>query len=184
MASGLGKTIQAGLIVAEMIVRRRAHRVLVVTPPGPAAAAVGRRRCVCASACASRSIADAADLRAARRGLELGSNAFEATALCLTSLDFAKQDHVLAELERASWDMVIIDEAHHCVAGSAEDSQRRRLAEVLARRSDGLLLLTATPHDGHDPHFASLMALLDPSPGGWRGAACRERHTGGTWCGG
>ncbi len=67
---------------------------------------------------------------------------------------------MLAELERVSWDLVIIDEAHHCVG---EENQRRRLAEVLAEKSDGLLLLTATPHDGHDPHFASLMALLDPS---------------------
>ena len=67
---------------------------------------------------------------------------------------------MLAELERVAWDLVIIDEAHHCVG---EENQRRRLAEVLAAKSDGLLLLTATPHDGHDPHFAALMALLDPS---------------------
>jgi Helicase conserved C-terminal domain/SNF2-related domain len=159
---GLGKTIEAGLIAAEMIVRRRAHRVLVVAPPGPLLRQweqemrirFGLRFTV---------VADAADLRAARDGLELGGNAFAAMALCLTSLDFVKQDHVLSELERTSWDMVIIDEAHHCVAGSAEDSQRRLLAEVLARRSDGLLLLTATPHDGHDAHFASLIELLDPS---------------------
>src|SRR5262249_9336209 len=53
-----------------------------------------------------------------------------------------------------------IDEAHHCVG---EENQRQRLAELLAKKADGLLLLTATPHDGYDPHFASLMALLDPS---------------------
>ena len=67
---------------------------------------------------------------------------------------------MLAELERVVWDLVIIDEAHHCVG---EENQRRRLAEVLAAKADGLLLLTATPHDGYDLHFASLMALLDPS---------------------
>jgi hypothetical protein len=105
-------------------------------------------------------IADAAALRDARRDLELGGNPFDATALCLTSMDFAKQDRVLAELERTSWDLVIIDEAHHCVG---EQNQRRVLAEVLSKKSDGLLLLTATPHDGYDPHFASLVALLDPS---------------------
>ncbi len=159
---GLGKTIQAGLIAAEMIVRRRSHRVLVVAPPGPLLRQweqemrirFGLRFTV---------IADAADLRTARRGLELGANPFEVTALCLTSMDFAKQDRVLSELERVAWDLVIIDEAHHCVTGTTEDSQRRRLAEVLARCGDGLLLLTATPHDGYDPHFASLIALLDPS---------------------
>jgi superfamily II DNA or RNA helicase len=159
---GLGKTIQAGLIASELIVRRRSHRVLVVAPPGPLLRQweqemrirFGLRFTV---------IADAAGLRDARRGLELGANPFEATALCLTSIDFAKQDRVLSELERVAWDLVVIDEAHHCVAGMGEDSQRRRLADVLARCGDGLLLLTATPHDGYDPHFASLIALLDPS---------------------
>jgi hypothetical protein len=62
---------------------------------------------------------------------------------------------------------------------SQDNTDRRRLAEVLARRSDGLLLVTATPHDGHDAHFASLIALLDPSlvdgNGGFIGQAYR-RH--------
>ena len=156
---GLGKTIQAGLIAAELLVRRRAHRVLIVCPPGPLLrqweqemrVRFGLRFTV---------IADGAGLRAARRGLELGDNPFEATALCLTSMDFAKSDRVLTELERVAWDLVIIDEAHHCVG---DENQRRQLAAVLAGRSDGLLLLTATPHDGHDASFASLIALLDPS---------------------
>jgi superfamily II DNA or RNA helicase len=156
---GLGKTIQAGLIAAELLIRRRAHRILIVCPPGPLLRQWEQEmrvrfglRFTC--------ITDADGLRDARRGLELGGNPFDATALCLTSIDFAKQDRVLADLERVVWDLVIIDEAHHCVG---ERNQRRTLAEVLAAKSDGLLLLTATPHDGHDPHFASLMALLDPS---------------------
>jgi superfamily II DNA or RNA helicase len=161
---GLGKTIQAGLIAAELIVRRRAHRILVVSPPGPLLRQWEQEMRL-RFGLRFTPITDSASLREARRGLELGGNPFDATALCLTSMDFAKSDRVLAELERASWDLVIIDEAHHCVggAGPGEDSQRRLLAEVLARRGDGLLLLTATPHDGHDPHFASLIGLLDPS---------------------
>jgi hypothetical protein len=61
---------------------------------------------------------------------------------------------------------MVIDEAHHCIAlsgGDREDSQRRRLADMLARHCDALLLLTATPHDGNDRSFASLYELLDPS---------------------
>ena len=156
---GLGKTIQAGLIAAELLVRRRAHRILIVCPPGPLL-------CQWEQEMRTRfglrftPLVDAASLREARRGLELGGNPFDATALCLTSIDFAKSDRVLAELERVAWDLVIIDEAHHCVG---DENQRHRLAEVLAAQADGLLLLTATPHDGHDPHFAALMALLDPS---------------------
>jgi superfamily II DNA or RNA helicase len=161
---GLGKTIQAGLIAAELIVRRRAHRILVVCPPGPLLRQWEQEMRL-RFGLRFTPITDSASLREARRGLELGGNPFDATALCLTSMDFAKSDRVLAELERAAWDLVIIDEAHHCAggAGPGEDSQRRTLAEVLARRGDGLLLLTATPHDGHDPHFASLIELLDPS---------------------
>ena len=163
---GLGKTIEAGLIVCELIARRRAHRVLVVSPAGPLLVQWEqelRQR----FGLRFTPITDAASLQAQRRKLELGGNPFDAIALCLTSLDFAKQERVLEELERSSWDLAIIDEAHHCIGagGSTErdDTQRRRLAEVIARRSDGLLLLTATPHDGYDPHFASLIELLDPS---------------------
>jgi superfamily II DNA or RNA helicase len=163
---GLGKTIQAGLIAAELIARRRAHRILIVTPSGPllwqweqeTRLRFGLRFTL---------ITNAAELWEVRRTHELGANPFDAVSLCITSLDFAKQDHVLEELERSTWDLVIIDEAHHCVGhgshASRENTWRRRLAEVLASRSDGLLLLTATPHDGHDAHFASLIALLDPS---------------------
>ena len=163
---GLGKTVQAGLIAVELIARRRAHRILIVTPSGPLLRQweqETRLRFGLKFTLAS----NAAELWEIRREHELGTNPFDAVALCLTSLDFAKQDHVLEELERSRWDLVIIDEAHHCVGPgtrmSRENTDRRRLAEVLARRSDGLLLLTATPHDGHDAHFASLIALLDPS---------------------
>jgi superfamily II DNA or RNA helicase len=162
---GLGKTIQAGLIAAELIARRRAHRILIVTPSGPllrqweqeTRLRFGLRFTL---------ITSAAELWEVRRAHELGANPFDAVSLCITALDFAKQDHVLEELERSAWDLVIIDEAHHCIGYSQmsrENTDRRRLAEVLARRSDGLVLVTATPHDGHDAHFASLIALLDPS---------------------
>ena len=180
---GLGKTIEAGLIACELIARRRAHRVLVISPAGPlltqwsqetAAAlrpALHRRR--------------RRRLAAASSGAGWNSAAIRSmpSRSCLTSLDFAKQERVLEELERSAWDLAIIDEAHHCIGSAAggdrEDTQRRRLAEVVARRSDGLLLLTATPHDGYDPHFASLIELLDPSlvdgRGGVAGNAYR-RH--------
>ena len=163
---GLGKTIEAGLIVCELIARRRAHRVLVVSPAGPLLVQWDqelRYRFGLRFA----PITDAASLQAQRRRLELGGSPFDAIALCLTSLDFAKQERVLEELERSSWDLAIIDEAHHCISAGAstdrDDTLRRRLAEVIARRSDGLLLLTATPHDGYDAHFSSLIELLDPS---------------------
>lgn len=178
---GLGKTVEAGLIASELIARRRAHRVLVIAPAGPLLvqwAQELRHR----FGLRFTAITDITALQRQRRRLELGGNPFDAIALCLVSLDFAKQERVLEELERSAWDLAIIDEAHHCIGTAAidgEETQRRRLAELISRRSDGLLLLTATPHDGYDPHFASLIELLDPSlvdgRGGLVGTAYR-RH--------
>lgn len=180
---GLGKTVEAGLILAELIARRRAHRILIVSPAGPLLQQ-WRREMRERFGLRFR-VLDRDGLQEIRYANELGTNPFDHEALGLISIDFAKQERILQDLERTHYDVVVIDEAHHCMAlGTAgdrdhEDSQRRRLAEVLARRADGLLLLTATPHDGYDPHFASLLELLDPSlvdgRGGLRGDAFR-RH--------
>jgi ERCC4-related helicase len=163
---GLGKTIEAGLIIAELIARRRAHRVLIVSPAGPLLQQWHNEMSL-RFGLRFDAVRDWGALQEKRRELVLGANPFDHLGMCLLSIDFAKQEKVLLDLERATWDLVIIDEAHHCVSlgvtGDGEDSRRRRLAEVLARQTDGLLLLTATPHDGYDPHFASLLELLDPS---------------------
>ncbi len=178
---GLGKTVEAGLIATELIARRRAHRVLIIAPAGPLLVQWAQELRL-RFGLRFTTITDSTVLQQQRRRLELGGNPFDAIALCLVSLDFAKQERVLEELERSAWDLAIIDEAHHCIGSAAidgEETQRRRLAELIARQSDGLLLLTATPHDGYDPHFASLIELLDPSlvdgRGGLVGTAYR-RH--------
>jgi ERCC4-related helicase len=184
---GLGKTVQACLVLTELIARRQTHRILIIAPAGPLLMQWDqelRQRFGLRFTC----ISDFAGLQVQRRRMELGANPFEGMSLCLISLDFAKQERVLQDLERARWDAAVIDEAHHCVGDTvvmgAESTLRRRLAEVVARRSDALLLLTATPHDGVDAHFGSLIALLDPSlvdgPGGgligngWRAHVVRR----------
>lgn len=175
---GLGKTIQAGLVITELMARRVAHRVLIVTPAGPLlkqwetemSQRFGLRL----------DIINRQRLEDIRRSTELGANPFDHIALGLASIDFLKQERVLDQLERASYDVVIVDEAHHCMdlgnVQERDDSQRRRLAEVLARRCDALLLLTATPHDGNDRSFASLCELLDPALVDGRGMLRHERY--------
>lgn len=175
---GLGKTIQAGLVITELIARRVAHRVLIVSPAGPL---LEQWRMELAERFGLRMrIVDRAALEQIRRETEHGANPFDHIPLGLVSIDFLKQERVLEQLERASYDVVVIDEAHHCMdlgtAQERDDSQRRRLAEVLARRCDALLLLTATPHDGNDRSFASLCELLDPSLVDGRGMLRGERY--------
>lgn len=165
---GLGKTIEAGLIVAELMARRRLNRLMVVTPAGPL---LEQWKSEMSERFGLRlDVVDRTKLDEIRRGAELGSNPFDQLSHTLVSMDFLKQDRVLDELERTlPYDLVIMDEAHHYNetglgdADRSDASQRRKLAEVLARKTDALLLLTATPHDGYDRSFASLLDLLDPS---------------------
>lgn len=175
---GLGKTIQAGLVITELVARRLAHRVLIVSPAGPL---MEQWQVEMSERFGLRlEVIDRTKIEDIRRSTELGSNPFDHIPLGLVSIDFLKQDRVLSQLERASYDVVVIDEAHHCMdVGSGqnrEDSQRRRLAEVLARRCDALILATATPHDGHDRSFASLCELLDPSLIDGRGSLRGDRY--------
>lgn len=175
---GLGKTVQAGLVLTELIARRMAHRILVVSPAGPL---MEQWQVEMTERFGLRlETIDRQKLEDVRRSTELGANPYDHIPLGLVSIDFLKQERVLDQLERASYDVVVIDEAHHAMdVGAAEDrdqSQRRRLAEVLARRCDALLLLTATPHDGNDRSFASLCELLDPSLVDGRGALRGDRY--------
>ncbi|MFH0822710.1 MAG: helicase-related protein, partial [Pseudomonadota bacterium] len=175
---GLGKTIQAGLVITELVARRLAHRILVVSPAGPL---MQQWQMEMRERFGLRlEVIDRAKLQEVRRSTELGSNPFDHVSLGLVSLDFLKQESVLDQLERSSYDVAVIDEAHHCMEVGAgptrEDSQRRRLSEVLSQRCDALLLLTATPHDGHDRSFSSLCELLDPSLVDGRGALRGQRY--------
>jgi superfamily II DNA or RNA helicase len=175
---GLGKTVEAGLVITELVARRRASRVLIVTPAGPL---LDQWKGEMAERFGLRlAVADRAGLERIRKGTELGTNPFDHLPLALASMDYLKQDRVLDWLERTNYDLVILDEAHHYSDTGAEDydradaSQRRKLALVLARAADALLLLSATPHDGHDRSFASLLELLDPSLTDGKGRA-REK---------
>ena len=177
---GLGKTIQAGLILTELIARRIAHRILIVSPAGPL---LEQWKTEMAERFGLRlDVINRARLEEVRRQTELGANPFDHIPIGIASVDFLKQESVLDLLERTSYDAVVIDEAHHCmdlgVLGEREDTQRRRLAELLARQCDALLLLTATPHDGQDRSFASLCELLDASLVDGRGELRGDRYRG------
>jgi superfamily II DNA or RNA helicase len=174
---GLGKTIQAGLIITELMARRLAHRILIVSPAGPL---LDQWNVEMRERFSLRmDVLDRSRMEEIRRSTEIGANPFDSIALGLASIDFLKQERVIEQLERTSYDAIIIDEAHHCfdlgAAQEKEDSLRRRLATVLARRCDALVLLTATPHDGNDRSFASLCELLDPSLVDVRGNLVGER---------
>lgn len=175
---GLGKTIQAAFIVTELMARRLAHRVLIVTPAGPL---LDQWKTELLERFGIRvDVVDRAFIEDVKRKSELGANPFDQIPLGLVSIDFLKQEKVLEQIERTTYDIIIIDEVHHCVdlgvSQDYDDSLRRNLAQVLATRCDVLLLLTATPHNGNDRSFASLLELLDMSLVDGKGALRGEKY--------
>ncbi|MFV0476587.1 MAG: RNA polymerase-associated protein RapA [Parahaliea sp.] len=153
---GLGKTIEAGMILQQQLLTGRARRVLIIVPESLLhqwLVEMLRRFNLHFS------------LFDHERLSEYGEdNPFESEQLLLCSLDlFCNNECAQQQLIQASWDMVIVDEAHHIQWSEEAPSDEYRLLEALAKRSDGLLLLTATPEQlGQASHFARLH-LLDPS---------------------
>ncbi|MCV6611012.1 MAG: RNA polymerase-associated protein RapA [Amphritea sp.] len=156
---GLGKTIEAGLILHQQLISDKASRALIVVPDSLVhqwLVEMLRRFNL------RFTILD--ELRC--EALELsneGANPFETAQLVLCNLSFLKSspDRLVQALD-AGWDMLIVDEAHHLVWSEEESSVEYICIEALAREVQGLLLLTATPEQlGVDSHFARLR-LLDP----------------------
>ncbi|PIE43232.1 MAG: RNA polymerase-associated protein RapA [Gammaproteobacteria bacterium] len=155
---GLGKTIEAGMILHYQLHTGRASRVLIVVPESLLHQWLVEmlRRFNLAF-----SIFDRGRYQAL---IEEGQeNPFEAEQLVLSSLDFLVANlDALAHAKAAGWDLMVVDEAHHLHWSELEPSVEYACVEQLAAQSEGLLLLTATPEQaGMASHFARLR-LLDP----------------------
>ena len=149
---GLGKTIQAGLAIAELRTRGAADRVLIVTP-------AGLREQWAGELSERFSLqADVVDFRAVARrvsALPYGVNPWTTWPIAIVSVDYVKRADVLPAVAACAWDTVIVDEAH----GLAGDSDRHEAVAALAARAPYVLLLTATPHNGDARAFRSLCAI-------------------------
>jgi SNF2 family DNA or RNA helicase len=149
---GLGKTIQAGLIMAELRARAAADRVLIVTPAGLReqwARELSERFAI--DACS----VDARVLRRRLATLPVGVNPWSTIAVAIASVDYVKRVEVRPSVAACPWDLLIVDEAH----GVAADSDRREAVHALATSASYVLLLTATPHNGDRRAFEALCAL-------------------------
>jgi superfamily II DNA or RNA helicase len=151
---GLGKTIQAGLIVAETLARAPDSHVLIVAPAG--------LRDQWRDELQSRFQLNAEVLDAqciARIAGEIAAevNPWAIHAVAITSIDFIKRPEVMRSLETLTWDALVFDEAH-TLAGR---SDRAAAAAALGRRARVVVMLTATPHSGDEDAFSRLSAVGD-----------------------
>lgn len=160
---GLGKTLEAGVLATELIQRGRGKRILVVTQK---AMLTQFQKEWWSRFSIPLVRLDSTGLARVRNRIPANHNPFNHFDRSIISIDTLKSNLEYRNyLENAWWDMIVIDECHNVAARAGEQglAKRAKLARLLATRSDTLILLSATPHDGSARSFASLMALLDPT---------------------
>lgn len=167
---GLGKTIEAGLIMSELLLRRRIRRVLILTP---AALRVQWRDEMWEKFSLPFEIVDRDATVRLRRQMGLDANPWRSHARIISSYHYLKQADILEQFRAASqleaqsgrlpWDLLIVDEAHNLTPSPfGDESDLCAMLRQVAPLFEHRLFLTATPHNGHTRSFTGLLEMLDP----------------------
>ena len=160
-ATGLGKTMEAGILMSELIERGRGKRILVV--------ALKSMMTQLQKEWWSRFTIplvrlDSRGIQRIRQRIPANQNPFYYYDKTIISIDTLKRGaEYRTYIEDADWDIVVVDEAQNAAKRGSTESQRHRLVDQLSRRCDTMIMLSATPHDGSPESFASLMNMLDPT---------------------
>jgi superfamily II DNA or RNA helicase len=167
---GLGKTVEAGLVLRELLGRRRIRRVLVICP---ASLQLQWREELSSKFALDFTVLDRSATVDIQREYGMDANPWAVTPRSITSMDFLRQPDVLAtflaaaqRLERGhalAWDLLVVDEAHNLAPlGFSERSDRAKMLAEVAQNAEHRLFLTATPHNGFTASFSGLLEQLDP----------------------
>ena len=158
---GIGKTIEAGLIVRELMDRGEITRFTVLCPPH---LCDQWKRELQSKFNIPAEVVTTGTASRLERGLPAGTSLFDTYPVTVVSLDYVKQDRRRDEFLRACPELVIVDEAHSCVqASNSSRHQRYKLLTGLAEKHERhMLFLTATPHSGDEEAFYNLLGLLNP----------------------
>ncbi|RXE56040.1 RNA helicase [Methanoculleus taiwanensis] len=155
---GAGKTIMAGLLIRELLMRADAERILIVAPGSLVEQWQDEmyEKFGLAFTIFSRDLAEQSP----------SGNPFDDHPLLIARLDqLSRNDELQEKLGRTQWDLVVVDEAHKMSAtyygSKVNRTQRFRLGELLGAHTRNLLLMTATPHNGKEEDFQLFLSLLD-----------------------
>jgi superfamily II DNA or RNA helicase len=155
---GAGKTIMTGLLLKELKYRGLVRRTLIVVP--------GHLKDQWLREMKERFAETFTVIDRSVMNATWGRNVWQEQPQVISSMDFAKQDDVMATLGETRWNLVVVDEAHKMAAYRYGDktskTERYRLGELLSRISQFLLFLTATPHRGDPENFRLFLDLLEP----------------------
>jgi len=170
---GLGKTIEAGLVVQELLLRHRAHTVLVVCP---ASLQLKWRDEMHDRFGLDFHIVDSEAVRVLRRERGVGANVWTHFPRLIVSIDWLKRPRAMALLDEVlphdasvyprKFDLLIVDEVHQCAPAGrgayATDSLRTKALRRIGPHFEHRLFLSATPHNGYTESFTALLEMLDP----------------------
>lgn len=182
---GLGKTIEAGLVVRELLLRHRARTVLIVCPPS---LSIKWKDEMIEKFGLSFEIINSERIAELRRTHGLQANPFKLFPRAIVSMDWIsspRAQRLLKDLytetfdpnsgrksaRRYAFDILVVDEAHHLAPSAAKpkdgkstyavDSKRTIATRELARKCEHRLFLSATPHNGHSESFTALLEMID-----------------------
>jgi hypothetical protein len=167
---GLGKTVEAGLILTELLLRRRIQRVLILTP---ASLRLQWREEMWERFALQFDLVDRAEKHALRRRLGIDANPWRSFSHIIASYHYLRQPDVLDQFIAACqtpegsphlpWDLLVVDECHNLMPSPfGDDSDLCQMLRTVAPRFEHRVFLSATPHNGHTRSFTGLLELLDP----------------------
>jgi SNF2 family DNA or RNA helicase len=157
---GIGKTIEAGLILREFMDRGEVEAFAILCPPHLVEQWVIELQSRFGIKAVAVTSGSAARLE---RSLPVSQSLFEAYPFTVVSLDYIKAEKRRDGFARSCPDLVIVDEVHACVGTGAGKQQRFGLLTELAKDAERrMILLTATPHSGDEEAFARLLSLIEP----------------------
>lgn len=167
---GLGKTIEAGLILTELLLRRRIQRVLILTP---ASLRIQWKDEMWEKFALHFDLIDRSETHSLHKRLGTDANPWRAFSRIIASYHYLRQEDVLMDFMAACrkpdgsphlpWDLLIVDECHNLMPSAiGDDSDLCRMLRLIAPQFEHRLFLSATPHNGHTRCFTGLLEILDP----------------------
>lgn len=171
---GLGKTIEAGLVIQELLSKQRIRRILIVCP---ASLQKQWQEEMLDKFALRFEIIDREEIQGLRKEYGIHVNPWNSFPRLITSMDYIKREQPLAQFTRPfwekdkdkpirDWDLLIVDEAHNVAPSGRKsyirDSDRTKMMKAIAPLFEHRLFLTATPHNGYTESYTALLELLDP----------------------
>ena len=160
---GLGKTIEAGLIISELMQRGKLKRIIILTP---ANLKQQWKEALDYFFHIKATIIDSFSRKEFEKDLPGGANPWQYFHIVIASVDYAKAPDIKQQLQEQHWDLLLVDEVHLCARphsnfNVSKQQKRYELVSDLSAAIKNVLFLTATPHNGYSDTFASILEILN-----------------------